>query len=112
MEQVLQLSLLILLILVALLLLFTGIFNFIRQIKDEKEKKKLDDLFKEVCNKFIDELMHSKEDDSDASQEPSTINYSKMTIAELKDIAKTNNIKGYYKMKKDELVKCLTEEDK
>ena len=37
--------------------------------------------------------------------------YSKMSISELKDIAKDKGIKGYSKMSKDELVSAIKDED-
>ena len=35
------------------------------------------------------------------------VDYSKMTVAELKKVAKEKNIENYSKMKKDELLKAL-----
>ena len=102
MEQILQLVLLILLILVALLLLITGISSIICKHKACQVNKKLE----ELCANIIDEIIKEAEEKSEEETQPA-IDYNSMTINELKDIAKSRNIKGYYRMKKDELIKAL-----
>ena len=106
MEQILQLVLLILLILVALLLLTTGVFSIIYKHKACKINKKLDGLLEELCINIIDEIIKEAEEKSEEGTQPA-VDYNSMTINELKDIAKSRNIKGYYRMKKDELIKAL-----
>ena len=69
-------------------------------------RKKLDDLLEELCANIIDEIIKEAEEKSEEETQPA-IDYNSMTINELKDIAKSRNIKGYYRMKKDELVKVL-----
>ena len=107
MEQILQLVLLILLILVALLLLITGVSSIICKHKACQVNKKLDDLLEELCANIIDEIIKEAEEKSEEETQPA-VDYNSMTINELKDIAKSRNIKGYYRMKKDELVKVLS----
>lgn len=102
MEQILQLVLLILLILVALLLLITGVSSIIYKHKAYKVNKKLE----ELCANIIDEIIKEAEEKSEEETQPA-VDYNSMTINELKDIAKSRNIKGYYRMKKDELIKVL-----
>ena len=102
MEQILQLVLLILLILVALLLLISGVSSIIYKHKACKVNKKLE----ELCANIIDEIIKEAEEKSEEETQPA-IDYNSMTINELKDIAKSRNIKGYYRMKKDELIKAL-----
>ena len=102
MEQILQLVLLILLILVALLLLITGISSIICKHKACQVNKKLE----ELCANIIDEIIKEAEEKSEEETQPA-IDYNSMTVNELKDIAKSRNIKGYYRMKKDELIKAL-----
>lgn len=102
MEQILQLVLLILLILVALLLLITGVSSIICKHKACQVNKKLE----ELCANIIDEIIKEAEEKSEEETQPA-IDYNSMTINELKDIAKSRNIKGYYRMKKDELIKAL-----
>ena len=103
MEQILQLVLLILLILVALLLLITGVSSISYKHKAYKVNKKLE----ELCANIIDEIIKEAEEKSEEETQPA-IDYNSMTINELKDIAKSRNIKGYYRMKKDELIKALS----
>ena len=102
MEQILQLVLLILLILVALLLLITSVSSIIYKHKACKVNKKLE----ELCANIIDEIIKEAEEKSEEETQPA-VDYNSMTINELKDIAKSRNIKGYYRMKKDELIKVL-----
>lgn len=102
MEQILQLGLLVLLILVALLLLISGVSSIIYQYKACKVNKKLE----ELCTDIIEEIVKEAEEKSEEETQPA-VDYNSMTINELKDIAKSRNIKGYYRMKKDELVKVL-----
>ena len=102
MEQTLQLVLLILLILVALLLLITGVSSIICKHKACQVNKKLE----ELCTDIIEEIVKEAEEKSEEETQPA-VDYNSMTINELKDIAKSRNIKGYYRMKKDELVKVL-----
>ena len=102
MEQILQLGLLVLLILVALLLLISGVSSIIYQYKSRKANKKLE----ELCTDVIEEIVKEAEEKSEEETQPA-VDYNSMTINELKDIAKSRNIKGYYRMKKDELVKVL-----
>lgn len=102
MEQILQLGLLVLLILVALLLLISGVSSIIYKHKACKVNKKLE----ELCTDIIEEIVKEAEEKSEEETQPA-VDYNSMTINELKDIAKSRNIKGYYRMKKDELVKVL-----
>ena len=102
MEQILQLVLLILLILVVLLLLITGVSSIICKHKACQVNKKLE----ELCANIIDEIIKEAEEKSEEETQPA-VDYNSMTINELKDIAKSRNIKGYYRMKKDELIKAL-----
>ena len=102
MEQILQFVLLILLILVALLLLISGVSSIIYKHKACQVNKKLE----ELCADIIEEIVKEAEEKSEEETQPA-VDYNSMTINELKDIAKSRNIKGYYRMKKDELVKVL-----
>ena len=106
MEQILQLGLLVLLILVALLLLILGVSSIIYQYKSRKANKKLNSLLEELCTDIIEEIVKEAEEKSEEETQPA-IDYNSMTINELKDMAKSRNIKGYYRMKKDELIKVL-----
>lgn len=107
MEQILQLVLLILLILVALLLLTSGIFSIICQYKAHKNNKEVDDLLEKICGEIVNEIMQEATKEKTKEETQPTVDYNSMTINELKDMAKSRNIKGYYRMKKDELIKVL-----
>ena len=107
MEQILQLGLLVLLILVALLLLISGVSSIVYQYKSRKANKKLNSLLEELCTDIIEEIVKEAEEKSEEETQPA-VDYNSMTINELKDIAKSRNIKGYYRMKKDELIKVLS----
>ena len=102
MEQILQLVLLILLILVVLLILITGVSSIICKHKACQVNKKLEELRANIIDKIIKEAEEKSEEETQPA-----IDYNSMTINELKDIAKSRNIKGYYRMKKDELIKAL-----
>lgn len=106
MEQILQLGLLVLLILVALLLLISGVSSIIYQYKSRKADKKLNSLLEELCTDIIEEIVKEAEEKSKEETQPA-VDYNSMSVNELKDMAKSRNIKGYHKMKKDELIKSL-----
>ena len=63
--------------------------------EDEKDKENKEEV-KEELNKEIEE---AKKDE--------TVDLESLTLTELKDLAKTRGIKGYSKLKKDELLKVL-----
>ena len=63
--------------------------------EDEKDKESKEEV-KEELNKEIEE---AKKDE--------TVDLESLTLTELKDLAKTRGIKGYSKLKKDELLKVL-----
>ena len=96
----------ILLILVLLLLLTSCILSIVYTHKVYKINKKLDGFIKELFINIIDEMIKEAEEKSKEETQPA-VDYNSMSINELKDMAKSRNIKGYHKMKKDELVKSL-----
>ena len=70
--------------------------------------------FKDLVAIAKDALKDGKKSSSDAKAEPKTeakaetkVDYSKMTLAELKNAAKEQGVKGYSTMKKDELLANL-----
>ena len=73
-------------------------FHFVSAVIDKK--------LEELCTDIIEEIVKEAEEKSEEETQPA-VDYNSMTINELKDIAKSRNIKGYYRMKKDELVKVL-----
>ena len=93
----------ILLILVLLLLLTSCILSIVYTHKVYKINKKLDGFIKELFINIIDEMIKEAEEKSKEETQPA-VDYNSMSINELKDMAKSRNIKGYHKMKKDELI--------
>ena len=65
------------------------------EVKETKEVKKTTEPKKEVKKETKKETKEEK------------VDYSKMTVADLKKIAKEKGIEGYSKLKKDELIKAL-----
>lgn len=99
----------ILLILALLLLLTSCILGIIYTHKVYKINKKLDGFLKELFINIIDDIIKEKEAEEKSKEETQpAVDYNSMSINELKDMAKSRNIKGYHKMKKDELIKSLS----
>lgn len=99
----------ILLILALLLLLTSCILSIIYTHKVYKINKKLDGFLKELFINIIDDIIKEKEAEEKSKEETQpAVDYNSMSINELKDMAKSRNIKGYHKMKKDELIKSLS----
>jgi structure-specific recognition protein 1 len=65
--------------------------------KQDEEEIELDDEEEEV----------QEDEDDQEEEEEEEVDYSKKTLAELKEIAKEKGVKGYAKMKKDELIEAI-----
>jgi small subunit ribosomal protein S2 len=72
------------------------------EIKEEKKPAKKASKKKEETEEVIEEEKPKK-----ASKKEEKVDYSKLTVAELKKIAKEKGISGYSTMKKDELISSL-----
>lgn len=111
MTQALELTLLILLILMSLVLLVIGIRNIVEDIishqENKKFEKKMDDTIREliaIAEKQAEEQTNEIATEKDTDK----VDYSKMNVQQLKNEAKARNIKGYYNLHKDELIKVLS----
>lgn len=90
-------------ILVIILLFLIIIFV----IRTELRNKRLDKELEIAFDEFIKEIEKAEVEAKETKTEPIT-DYSSENILALKKMAKEKGIKGYYNMKKDELVKILS----
>ncbi len=67
---------------------------------------------KEQIDYLVEHKVMPDEDDEKDESDFTELSYKDLSLAELKDIAKTQKIKGYTKMTREELIKILEEDDK
>lgn len=97
-------------ILVIILLFLTIIFMIgfiVSSIRTELRNKRLDKKLEAAFDKFTKKIKKAKVEVKKTKTKP-TADYSSENILTLKKMAKEKGIKGYYNMKKDELVKILS----
>ena len=93
-------------ILLSLIIIFV-IGVIVDSIRTELRNKRLDKKLEIAFDEFIKEIEKAEAEVKETKTEPIT-DYSSENILALKKMAKEKGIKGYYNMKKDELVKILS----
>ena len=92
--------------LLSLIIIFV-IAVIVDSIRAELCNKRLDKKLEIAFDEFIKKIEKAEVETKETKTEPTT-DYSSENILTLKKIAKEKGIKGYYNMKKDELVKVLS----
>ena len=97
----------ILVIILLFLMIIFAIAFIVDSIRTELRNKRLDKELEIAFDEFIKEIEEAEVEAKETKTEPIT-DYSSENILALKKMAKEKGIKGYYNMKKDELVKILS----
>lgn len=97
----------ILVIMLLFLMIIFAIAFVVDSIRTELRNKRLDKKLEIAFDEFIKEIEKVEVEAKETKTEPTT-DYSSENILTLKKMAKEKGIKGYYNMKKDELVKILS----
>ena len=97
----------ILVIMLLFLMIIFAIAFVVDSIRTELRNKRLDKKLEIALDEFIKEIEKAEAEVKETKTEPIT-DYSSENILALKKMAKAKGIKGYYNMKKDELVKILS----
>ena len=97
----------ILVIMLLFLMIIFAIAFIVDGIRTELRNKRLDKELEIAFDEFIKEIEKAEVEAKETKTEPTT-DYSSENILALKKMAKEKGIKGYYNMKKDELVKILS----
>ena len=93
-------------ILLSLIIIFV-IGVIVDGIRTELRNKRLDKKLEIAFDEFIKKIEKAEAEVKETKTEPTT-DYSSENILTLRKMAKEKSIKGYYNMKKDELVKVLS----
>ena len=97
----------ILVIMLLFLMIIFAIAFVVDSIRTGLRNKRLDKKLEIAFDEFIKEIEKAEVEAKETKTEPTT-DYSSENILALKKMAKEKGIKGYYNMKKDELVKILS----
>lgn len=93
-------------VLLSLMIIF-AIAVIVDSILTELRSKRLDKKLEIAFDEFIKKIEKAEVEVKEIKTEPTT-DYSSENILALRKMAKEKGIKGYYNMKKDELVKVLS----
>ena len=97
----------VLVIMLLSLMIIFAIAVIVDSILTELRSKRLDKKLEIAFDEFIRKIEKAEVEVKETKTEPTT-DYSSENILTLKKMAKEKGIKGYYNMKKDELVKILS----
>ena len=97
----------VLVIMLLSLMIIFAIAIIVNSILTELRNKRLDNKLGIAFDEFIKKIEKAEVEAEETKTEPAT-DYSCENILTLKKMAKEKGIKGYYNMKKDELVKILS----
>ena len=97
----------VLVIMLLSLMIIFAIAIIVNSILTELRNKRLDKKLEVAFDKFTKKIKKAKVEVKKTKTKPTT-DYSSENILTLKKMAKEKGIKGYYNMKKDELVKVLS----
>ena len=110
-EQFFTNTLLVVMILVSAMLFIHLLDAFIMSIQAHIAAKKFDKMVVDLIEELkaaAKEKAEAKKEEQPVEEEVVKPDYKAMTIGELKNIAKERKIKGYYNLKKADLVKVLS----
>ena len=110
-EQFFTNTLLVVMILVSAMLFVHLLDAFIMSIQAHRAAKKFDKMVTSLIEELkaaAKEKAGTKKEEQPVEEEVVKPDYKAMTIGELKNIAKERKIKGYYNLKKADLVKVLS----
>ena len=97
----------VLVIMLLSLMIIFAIAVIVDSILTELRSKRLDKKLEIAFDEFIKKIEKAEVEVKETKTEPTT-DYSSENILTLRKMAKEKGIKGYYNMKKDELVKVLS----
>ena len=105
-EQFFVNTLLVVLIIFAVIFIINLIFNCVFSILEYKHSKYTNNELLRMARETIKEAQNNTPV-SHTEENNDEIDYEGMTYIDLKKIAKAKNIKGYYRLHKDELIKTI-----
>ena len=112
-EQFFVNTLLVVLIIFAVIFIINLIFNCVFSILEYKHSKYTNNELLRMAREIIKEaqnntpVSHTEENKITTEENNDETDYEGMTYIDLKKIAKAKNIKGYYRLHKDELIKII-----
>lgn len=109
MEKALLVMELIALTLLAIFIFYSLITMIIDKIQAKREVREFANGLMEIKKVEEAEVETNNKNVKTPKKQKTTKSYDDMTISELRNVAKSKKIKGYYNLKKDELIETLKE---